>query len=329
MKREQLLEAIGYVEEELLQEPARSTGRRIWRTVLVAALIAALAVTAAAVGSTVFKSGSNTVDNIITGSGRFAYDNGHIYYGSVGTVYKLDLRTGQTEALPLSDSQADPKYLMATEEGLSYVTGYDTLAIYSLDGATRKTLIEGDCARLFVDGNMLYTENGLRLQRVNMDTGEAELLVSDTHGYYVDETYIYALTKGNVFLRSPKDAIGFEEIPLSFHPAGVIAHGEDLYFSEYQKDGFYRVIHYRDGVETKLPVCGYFMQVLDGQLIYLDTVEKDTLKSYDLTTGETAVLEKNVFEFSVLGNRYLCIDRFNDTCLVLDWQTGQRTEFGE
>lgn len=327
MKQEQLLEAIGYVEETLLQEPTHRVGRRIWRTVLVAALMAALAVTAAAVGSTIFKSGSNTMDNILTGSGRFAYDDGHIYYGSVGTIYELDLQTGKTKALPLSDSQADPKYLIATEAGLGYVTDFNTLKIMAPDGTTQQVLMEdGDCARLFVDGNMLYTENGLSLQRVNMDTGAAAVLAENTHGYYVDETYLYALVEGNVFLRSGKDTIIFEEIPLSFHPAGVIADGDDLYFSEYQKNGTYQVIHYRNGTETRLPVCGYFMQVLEEHLICLDN---QTLKSYDLTTGEIAVIAENVYEFSVLEDRYICIDRFNDSCLVLDCQTGQRTAFGK
>ena len=330
MKQEQLLEAIGQIDDELLAEPVRRKPKLLRRTLLAAALMAALALTASALSSTLFKSGSNTMDNIITGLGRFAYDEGYIYYGSVGTIYKLELETGSAEKIPLSDSQADPKYLTVAQNGLGYVTGFDRFEIISPEGSTQQVLIEEDtAARLFVDGNMLYTENGVNLQRINTETGEKEVLATGTHGYYVDDSYIYALTEGNLFLRSGKDSIAFEEIPLSFHPAGILAAGEDLYFSVYQGDGHYQVIHYRDGIETRLPIFAYFMQMLDGKLLYLDCIEKNVLKSYHLTTGETEVIAGNVFEFSVLENRYLCIDFFNDSCLVLDFQTGTEFTFGK
>ena len=313
MKQEQLLEAIGYVDEKLLEMPVRKTGRGVWRVALAAALIAALALTAAAVGITAFKQGSNTVSNMISGSGRFAYDGGCIYYGAPGAIYKLELESGKAERIPLSDSNEDVRYLVAAETGLGYVSGFDTFSILSLEGTVQQIPVgNGTFSRLFVDGNLLYTENGLCLQRIHMDTGKTELLAEDTHGYYVDETYIYALVKGNCFLQSNKETVDFRQIPLSFHPAGMIADGEDLYFSEYRTNGTFRVVHYRDGVETQLPVYGFFMQILGDKLFYLDTVEKHTLKSYDLSTGEIAVVAKNVFEFSVLADRYLCIDLYAD-----------------
>ena len=313
MKQEQLLEAIGYVDEKLLEMPVRKTGRGVWRVALAAALIAALALTAAAVGIPAFKQGSNTMSNMISGSGRFAYDDGYIYYGVPGAIYKLEPESGKTERIPLSDGYEDARYLVVAETGLGYVSGFDTFSILSPEGTVQQIPVgNGNFSRLFVDGNLLYTENGLCLQRIHMDTGKIEHLVEDTHGYYVDETYIYALVKGNCFLRSGKDTVDFKQIPLSFKPAGMIADGEDLYFSEYQKNGTFQVIHYRDGVETPLPVYGFFMQILEGKLFYLDTVEKHTLKSYDLSTGEIAVITKNVFEFSVLADRYLCIDLYAD-----------------
>lgn len=324
MKQEQLLEAIGQIDDDLLAERVHTKPKLLRRTLLAAALIAALALTASALGSSLFKSGSNTMGNIITGLGRFAHDGGYIYYGSVGTIYKLELETGSIEKIPLADSHADPKYLVAAQDGLGYVTGFDRFEIISPEGTGQQVLIEEDtAARLFVDGNMLYTENGVNLQRTNMETGEKELLATGTHGYYVDDSYIYALTEGALFLRSGKDSIAFEEFPLSFHPAGLIADGADLYFSVYRGAGRYQVIHYRDGLETRFPVFAHFMQILDGKLLYLDSSEKNILKSYHLTTGETTVIAENVFEFSVLENRYLCIDFYNDRCRILDFQTGK------
>lgn len=327
MKQEQLLEAIGQIDDDLLVEKPRPKAKLLRRTLLAAALIAALALTASALGSSLFKSGSNTMGNIITGLGRFAYDEGYIYYGSVGTIYKLELETGSVEKIPLSDSQSDPKYLVATQNGLGYATGFDGFEVISPEGSIQQILIKEDtAARLFVDGNMLYTEDGAKLQRINMENGEEEVLVSGTHGYYVDDAYIYALVEENVFLRSDKEVIAFETIPLSFRPAGICAAGEDLYFSEHRGNGRYQVIHYRDGTQTRLPAFGHFIQVLDEKLLYL---EDTTLKSYDLATTEIAVVEENVFKFSVLENRYLCIDRFNESCLITDLQTGKSFTFGK
>ena len=71
---------------------------------------------------------------------------------------------------------------------------------------------------------------------------------------------------------------------------------------------------------TPLPIYTWFYQVLDGCILYRD--DNYELKSYDLETGKTEKLAKDVFDFSVLEGRYICIEQFNKAPIMLDWTTG-------
>lgn len=327
MKQMKLLEAIGGVSEQLLMDMEKSDRRRPGRTmriVLVAALIAALALSGAAVGIRFFE-GENSVANIVTGQGRFAYNEDYIYYGETGRICRLDLETGEIQTITLANENEDPKYLFITQTHIGYVEGYHRLVLMEKDGSSQEVILEGDCSRLFVDGSMLYSDNGAQLCRTDMRTGEVTILAENTHGYWVDDTYIYALVgdRGNVFLRSRKDIIDFETITLSFYPTAIYVYGENLFFTSGSSDLRYQVIHYQDGVENALPIYSAFVQRLDNCLIYLDAVEKNVVKSYDLTSGEVTVLQENVYEFSVLEGRYICFDRYNMPPTILDWETGE------
>lgn len=326
IKQTQLLEAIGHIDEKTLQEAeprAATTVRRRFCAAVAAALIAVLSVTAAAAGILLFGSG-NTMPNISTGSGRFAYDAGYIYYGGPGYICQVDPDSGKLEKIDLGDAHKTPTSLFVTEAGIAYISDYDTLELVTPEGNVRQ-LLQNTGARFFADGTTAYTHNGAQLRKIDLQTGESTVLADNSHGYYVDGEYIYALTEGNRFLRSSKDTIAFEEVPLSFHPAGILADGEDLYFSKYLKSGGYQLIHYRDGVENRLPVYGYFAQKLENRLYYLDSIEKDVLKTYDLTTGQTAVLAEHVYEFSLLEGRYLCVDFYD--AIIVDPASGGEINF--
>jgi len=45
-----------------------------------------------------------------------------------------------------------------------------------------------------------------------------------------------------------------------------------------------------------------------------------------VSTGEVTTLAENVFEFSVLEDRYICIDEFNTDPVIYDWLTGESTK---
>ena len=331
MKRDTLLDAIGGVDDSLLmaaEPPARRSPAGKLRIAVIAAVLVALTMSAAAIAFQWLPTeqtdlGTNVANNTL-GWGKFAYDEGFIYYGEMGYICRLNVNTGAVDHIPLEDAQVSPIYVFTTPEHIGYVDRWYRLLLMTKDGAQTQMIREGNCRDLYIDGTMLYTQDGVTLDRTDLTTGKTVTLAENTHGYFVDKTYIYALT-GNLdgFLRSQKETVAFEELPLSFHPAMIFADGEDLFFACYDDEQF-QIIHYRDGVETPLPVSCKEYQVVDGCLLYLD---EETAKSYDLTTGETTVLQEDVFSFSVLEDRYICFDLFNDTKnIILDRQTGTYME---
>jgi hypothetical protein len=175
------------------------------------------------------------------------------------------------------------------------------------------------------------------LTRIDLRTMQKAELLQNVISYYVDDTYIYAVQggQGNYYMRSLKDDIAFEKIELDFDPNKVVVHGEDLYFCEWVDEDNreedtrrYRVNLIRNCVTSRLPAYSWFYQVLDHFVLYLEE-GSNALKCYDLHTGQTRLLEDNVFEFSVLGKRYLCIELMNTDSVILDWQTGERVQLPE
>lgn len=328
MRQMKLLEAIGNVDEDLLlhaEITVQHRPRRALRVMIAAALIAALTLTTVAVSVGFFGKG-NTVANIATGQGGFAYGDGYIYYGEFGRICRLDLQTGKVKTFVLEDENTFPMYLFVTQEHIGYVAGYQKLVLMKKDGSSQEVILEGaNCSRLFVDGNILYSDDGEAIRRINMENGEVTVLATNTHGYWVDDTYLYALVgnQGNVFLRSRKDVVEFEQIELSFYPTAICVDGEDLYITSASSRPRYQVIHYGEGKETPLPIHSAFVQTLDNDLIYLDAVTQNVVKSYDLITGEVTVLLENVHKFSVLEGRYICFDLYNEPPVILDYETGK------
>lgn len=355
MKKEQLLEAIGGVSEDMLLESEQRThrsGKPVRRIFMVAAAVAALAITVvASTGILKAEENGTSASNLATGMGNFVHSDGYIYQGDPGYIYKFDLEGKLIKTYPLGDKYESPHYMFATEDAIVYVNstglpvepgdtynapnreGHWDLRVLSKDGSELKS-ISTDIAMsaLYADGTQVYTtDRGAMLSRIDLLTMEETELLENVNEYYVDDTYIYAVQGGSemCYFRSPKDTIAFEKIVLSFDPNKIIADGGDLYLCEWMSQDDqkstgerYRVNRVHDGEVTPLPVYSWFYQILDGCVLYL---EENTylLKSYDLETGETVTLAENVFEFSVLEGRYVCIDRFNTDALLLDWQTGE------
>lgn len=363
MKREQLLEAIGGISEEMLMESEQRTTHRYRKTArriaLIAAAVAVLTVTAIAnsdilTGLLSAKNNGSSVSNLSTGMGSFVYSDGYIYHGVPGYIYKCDLNGTVLDTYELSDEYESPNYMFATEDAIIYVNtlglpvepedamvptdreGHWGLRMQPKDGSSPVSICPGvEAIAAYADGDQLYTNNGGEmLSRINLVTLEQTDLLENVYSYYVDDTHIYAIQNGdgNCYFRSRKDVIDFEKIELSFNPNKIIADGEDIYLCQWldeeeqeKLDARYRVNLVRDGVTTNLPVYSWIYQILDGCVLYLEE-ETYLLKSYDVSSGETKSLAENVFEFAVLEDRYICIDRFNTDPLILDWETGEYTQ---
>ena len=340
MKRDQLLEAIGGIDEQYLLETeqiACPRGRKVRRFVLAAAIVAALSITVAAStgilsGLLKGKDNGSTVANLSTGMGSFVYSDNAIYSGEPGHIYKYDLEGKLLKTYKLDSEQESPMYMFATKDAIVYVDSYNKLMVLPKNGTQAKQVAAGiSMTFVYVDGTYLYTTEGTEmLTRIDLVTGEATRLLENVNTYYIDDTYIYAVQpgEGSYYFRSPKDTVAFEKIPLDFEPNKVIADGQDLYFCQWVEEDLredsnmrYRVNLVSNGKTTQLPVYSWFYQVLDGCVLYLED-GTCCVRCYDLQTGETRLLQENVFEFSVLEDRYICFDLYNQAPVVYDWETG-------
>lgn len=270
--------------------------------------------------------GSNTVDNAQMEQGRIAFHKNKLYIGDAGQIIVYDLQTGKQHSYTLADKFAAPKYLFVTDHYVGYMTDYDRLELLKLDGTAPETQVyEGIYSpMLYADGMTLYAL-GDGLRTIDLSTGQITKLAQDVTAFDLEGDTIYAIEQqGWHFLKGKKGSREFEKIELDFYPIRILAEGEDLYFSASAENGKYPVIRYRDGEITRLPMNAWMFQILDGKLIYLDQKDKKyPVKSYDLETGETVTLLENVFEFSILQDRYICCTIYNDGYTVLDQQTGE------
>ena len=354
MRKEQLLEVIGYADEQFLVEAETAPRRsniRLGRVMLIAAVIAVFAITAMAstgllTGLLKAEDNGSSVSNLATGMGNFVYTEEGIYHGVPGFIYKCDFEGNIVKTYPLSDRLETPHYMFATEDAIVYVNNMGLavepedetvpnraehwgLRVQPKDGSEPYSICPGvEAIRAYADGDQLYINNGgTMLSRIDMMTFEKTDLLENVFSYYVDENYIYAIQNGDgkYYFRSRKDRVSFEQINLDFDPNNIVADGEDLYICQWTSEGDqgaighrYRVNLVRNGENTPLPIYSWFYQVLDGCVLYREE-ETYRLRSYNTSTGEETTLAENVFEFSVLEDRYICIETFNDNPVIYDW----------
>ena len=312
MNGEQLLEAIGQIDETLLRDYS-GRRRKLLPVILAAVLLLAipLSVGAAKVWKPVV--GSITMANVVTAQGRFAYGDGYFYCGTEKGIYQMNEQTGRVRRIPLADGAEEARFLVVTETGLGYVTGKNEFIHRTPKGEEILSLPEeSHLVNVYAWEHYLYTNNGQEFCRINMNTGEQKVLLNNVHGYWVEDDRIFALTEGKRFLTGKTDGEAFVSVPLSFHPAMVVAKGEVLYFSQYISDGRFRIIRYENGTETRLPITGVNMQPMGNSLLYLDRL---TLKCFDPATEESVVVGENVYEYAVLGET-LCMLYYDGTIRI-------------
>lgn len=347
MTREQLLKAIGGIEESLLGESEQKNEHKrvpVGRILLVAALVAALALPVLAVADywAGLKAGEKqaTNKNLSTGMVNFVYSEGYIYEGKLGWIYKYDSSGNVVEKYALDSKTSSPYYMFAADNGIVCTVDFNRLVFVPKNGSELKTVCQDiSLTHVSVDGDQLYTMQGTTmLSRIDLKTMKMTDLLEDVNAYYVDDAFIYAVQSGKekCYLRSDKEKINFEKIPLDFVPNKVIADGEDLYFCRWlaeeerpdaQKQLGYQVNLVRDGKTTPLPVYSWFYQILNGCVLYRDAITYE-LKSYDLITEKTSVLAEEVVDFVVLEDRYICANLLgkDSQSVILDMQTGDQIQ---
>lgn len=327
MRSDQLLDAIGYVDEDLLSNRfiSHHIRRPVLRTAMIAALIAALVLGATAFGSFFPKQGNAVRMNNLSTGGQFTCHDGFIYQAGHGCIYKINAETGESTPISLPENSFTT-YLVAADEGIAYVEPYSSYKFISYDGSEAHTLLENvGLRKAYVDGPVIYTCDGSSLNRIDVQTEETTVLLTDStviSGYFVDDTYIYAVAADheNCILRSRKDRIAFERLELSFHPQKIISHNHGLYLLS----TLHPTVLYRDGMETVLPFTAYWLHATEDAVYYLDENEKNVLKCYDPASGAISTIKKDVSQFAVLEDRYLCMDLMGDNTAILDLRTGEQ-----
>lgn len=280
-----------------------------------------------------------TCANITMRSGKFAYSNGFIYFSYFGTFYEYDIESGKVIQFDIGSSA---RSLFAAGEYIYYIA--DGLQCTRKDGKKQFSIYDlgGKGAQFFADGMDAYYLDGIEgsLYHRDLQTNAETTLISDVLAYCVDANTVYAIARKDdgvpALFESSRDTLAFEQVSLSFSPITVYANGDSLYLAE---RGSHQIIRCKDGEEERLPLFGLYYQVLDGSLVYMDSTTYAsscfTLKSEDLSTGETTVICEDVYDFCILEGRYICCETLPDRSdtfitqndpvqfILYDSQTGQ------
>lgn len=275
-----------------------------------------------------------TCANVTMGNGKFAYQDEFIYFSEMDTIYEYDIQSGKVVRLSYKGT-SNPRSLLIATDYIGYADG--GLKAITRDGKGSKTVFErdGNCIQFFTDGEVAYYIDYIEenLYQRNMQTGNETVLCDGILSYYVDNDYIYTVTKKDDqrrLIRSKKETIEFKEMELSFEPITVYSCDRGVFMAQ---KGDYQIIRYEDGTETKLPIYGTFYQIIDNCVIYSDSTAYMNgcfpLKSYNLDTGDETLLCENVFDFCILENRYIsceCITDLGTMFQYYDWQTGETVQ---
>lgn len=278
-----------------------------------------------------------TCGNITMGNGSFTYSNGFIYYSDYVNLYEYDTESGKTVTLKLEGNMVIPKSLFVSGDCLYYAQS--GVKYITKDGKKEGVLFErpDGCFQFFADGMDAYYLNGQAGSFFyrDMETGEEHELATDVLVYYVDDKNVYyasitndsPLTTG--LFQADRDTLEFKQVELSFDPITVYVCSEGMFLA---RMGTYQLVQYANGIERELPMRTLYYQVHNGCLIYVDadgfSDSYPPVKSYDLKTGETTVLCENVYNFSILEDRYACFKCMSNdfSFCMMDMETGETVQ---
>lgn len=244
---------------------------------------------------------STTCGNIVMGNGKFAYDNGCIYFTDLVNIYKYDL---DAEKLSYFSAKSDDvRNLFVDDEHIFFAC--NGLNSITKDGKNKERIFEREhCTQLFVDGDIAYYLDFIEgnLYRRKLDS-EEEVLFNNVLSYYVDEKNIFVVSyndEGTALYISPKSNIEFAKQVLSFEPIAVFVCDDRVYLST---KSTYQLVEWYNNTETVMPMTSTYYQIVDNQIVYLDskTFENScfSLMCYDISTKETVTICEGVFDFNV------------------------------
>ncbi len=252
---------------------------------------------------------STSCANITMGSGKFAFDNGFIYFTDLSHVYEYDTESKTSVVLDTKDSMisdlyVQDAYVYYNEGGLRRMTK---------DGKQQKKIFDAEngCTQMFVEDKYAWFLESVEgnLIRKDLASGKEEVILSQVMSYALDDKNVYAVSKDEdvpVFQISDKEKISFAGQELSFSPITVMADDGAAYLAE---RGTYQVIKYSSEKEEKLPVFSLHYQAAGQKLYYLDANENGScpLMQYDMETGEQTRIGEAVYDFCILDDKYVCM----------------------
>lgn len=278
-----------------------------------------------------YDNSSTTCGNIVMGNGKFAVDNGFIYFTDRQNIYEYDIETKKTVFFSSKDDVdvrsifVQDKYIYFASDGLNRITrdGKKQKKVFGWDSGSLQLYIEG------YDAYYLNSIEGSLFLRDLENEVEKELF-QEVLAYFVDSENVYVVAKvdGQNFLYTAlKSNLDFSKTELSFKPIAVFSDDESLYLAE---QSTYQVIKVSSAGEERLPIYSCYYQVLDGNIIYLDsTTFKNScfdLKIYDVDTKKSKTVCEGVFDFNVLDNKYVgiqCGTGNNSKFLLYDIASGE------
>ena len=286
-----------------------------------------------ALQETGFVDGNGTNTFNISGNATGAvYADGRFWLGDAGAIREYDGNTGQIRTLKTWESSI-PCDMLLTKEGVTFTDSrLPRWGRYRMDGnGTVEAVFEGVSLQdLWVENGTAYAINEAdELVTIVLASGEQKVLAENVNKFYLHKGALYVLPKeGAYFLRSEHGG-ALETVGLSFMPIAMVADADALYFTvggQLQPgQRRYQVVRYADGEETKLPVYGTRLRVIGGKLLYDADPDNALIEMYDLSTGETDLLQKNVFDYFVFEDRYVVFCYFDGGWGILDWETGELT----
>lgn len=262
---------------------------------------------------------STSCGNIVMGNGKFAYDNGFIYFTDLENIYEYDISTGKT--IFFSAKSDDVRSLFVKDKNVFF--SCNGLNSITRDGKKKKVIFERQdgCLQLYVNDDVAYYLDSIEgsLYRRKLDSKE-ETLFNNVLSYYVDEKNIYVVSnngENTALYISPKTKIEFSKITLSFEPIAVFAHSNKIYLSA---KSTYQIVELYNNTETVIPITTTYYQIVNNQIIYLDSKTYENscfdLMCYDISTNTTAIICENVFDFNVF-----------DELICMQCSTGENAEY--
>lgn len=286
------------------------------------------------IGTTGNHLNGTTSGNLIMGLGSFAYSDGYIYFSDFNMIYEYSLESGLTVEMPVEGDGWPPMHLCVVGDKLMF-SGEQGIEMLTLDGKEHSVLHDDISGwNVYIDGKDCYYQEYIdeNLYHKDLTTGEVTSYFTHVNTFFVTEDSIYVCadddtrtTRRLCLYKASREDMVFELIETEKRPISVCVNGDDIFYARSGVDKWY-IFHIADGVETQLPIRGFYFQSIGDQIIYIDQ-DSSALKSYNWKTEEEAQLAESALRFCILEDRYVCLQTGSgEDFLMIDLYTGTTTD---